>query len=125
MQKATYKDSGVDLEIYAESNNLLRRELAMLTAAAAAAFIIAWFMGMTVLVGPVNTLVQAARSLAGGNLAARSSLVGLSGEMGRLAAAFDETAAALETRNQELVNAKIAADDLVDSGEIIDRRSVI
>lgn len=95
---------------YAEPNAMLVRDLFLLTLATLAALGIAWLMGRVVLMRPVNLLVYAARSLAQGNLAARSSFKGFTGEMGVLAKTFDEMAATLETRNIDLVNAKIAAD---------------
>ncbi len=95
---------------YAPANAVLSRDLLLLSLAALAAFGIAWLMGGKVLVGPINMLARAAHSLAGGNLAARSSFAGLTGEMGLLAKTFDEMAASLEVRNRELVNAKNAAD---------------
>ena len=95
---------------YADANAVLARDLLLLALATAAAFIIAFVMGRKVLVGPIGFLVQAARSLAGGNLAARASFTDLKGEMGELAVSFDEMAAALETRNRELMDAKNAAD---------------
>ncbi len=95
---------------FASANAVLARDLLLLALAALASFGIAHFMGRKVLVGPISMLVKAARSLAEGNLAARSSFKGLTGEMGLLAKTFDEMAAALEARNQELVKAKTAAD---------------
>ena len=95
---------------YAEANVVLMRDLLFLALATMAALGIAYVMGGRVLVGPIQGLVEAARSLAGGNLATRSFLKDMPGEMGRLAATFDEMAAALESRNHELVSAKAAAD---------------
>ncbi|MCL1939586.1 MAG: response regulator [Desulfovibrionaceae bacterium] len=96
--------------VYAEADSALMRELFFLALAAMAALGIAYVMGGKVLVGPIQHLVEAARSLAGGNLATRLSSRNMRGEVGQLAATFDEMAAALEIRNHELVNAKMAAD---------------
>ena len=95
---------------YAQANAVLMRDLFLLALATAAAFAIAYFMGGRAIVAPIHGLVRAAHSLAGGNLGARASFQGMQGEMGQLAATFDEMAEALETRNKELVNAKNAAD---------------
>ena len=97
-------------DAFAETNAVLSRDLFLLGLAAALAFIIAFFMGHKVLINPLYMLMQAARSLADGNLGARASFQGLSGEMGLLAKTFDEMAVALENRNKELVSAKLAAD---------------
>ena len=95
---------------FADANAVLMRDMILLALATMAALGIASFMGGKVLEGPINGLVQAARSLAAGNLGARASVEGLHGEMGELATSFDEMAAALETRNHDLVGAKTAAD---------------
>ena len=95
---------------YAEANAVLMRDLLLLALATGAAFAIAYFMGGRAIVSPIQGLVRAAHSLAGGNLGARASFQGMQGEMGQLASTFDEMAEALETRNRELVNAKNAAD---------------
>ncbi len=95
---------------YAPADAILLRDLAMLAFATVTALFIAWLMGTAVLIKPIKMLVVSARALAEGNLAARSSFRGLTGEMGLLAKAFDEMAAALEVRSQELLAAKLAAD---------------
>ena len=97
-------------DAYATANAILTRDLFLLALATTLAFALAYFMGRKVLITPVNMLVEAAHSLSEGNLAMRSSFKGLSGEMGLLATTFDEMATALETRNLELVSAKVAAD---------------
>ncbi len=96
---------------YAAADAALLRDVALLAAAAACALGIAWGMGRAVLVRPVNMLVLAARSLASGNLAARTAFKGLRGEMGLLAKTFDEMADTLEARNSDLRKAKAAADE--------------
>ena len=95
---------------FAPADAMLIRDFFLLTIAAIAAFAIAWVLGRKVLIGPIQQLAQAAKALASGNLAARSSFKGFTGEIGNLAKTFDEMAESLEERNKELVNAKIAAD---------------
>lgn len=95
---------------FAEANQVLIRDLFFLALAAVAALTIAHVMGSRVLVGPLQALVKAARALTRGNLATRTGSQGMRGEIGQLATAFDTMAAALETRNRELVNAKTSAD---------------
>ncbi len=95
---------------YAVPNYYLARNVMLLLFATAAAFAIAWFMSRNALLRPVNNLLGTARLLARGNLAARTSIRGLTGELGLLATTFDEMAAAIEGRNHELMDAKAQAD---------------
>lgn len=106
----TLEISTAKASAYADANAVLARDLLLLALATAAAFMIAFAMSRRMLVGPTNLLVQAARSLAGGNLGTRASVSDLKGEMGQLASSFDEMAEALETRNRELMDAKNSAD---------------
>ena len=94
----------------AAANQVLWRDLGYLAAVTVFALFITWFLGQRALVMPLSTLLSAARNLARGNLGARSGLGSLHGEVGMLARSFDEMAEALETRTEELVNAKVAAD---------------
>ncbi len=95
---------------YAKANTELLRGILLLIGAGAAVLLIARYMGGAVLVRPVHRLARAARSLAEGNLTTRVVSRGLHGEMGVLAQTFDEMAEALETRNREMLDAKLAAD---------------
>ena len=95
---------------YAEPNAMLVRDLILLAVASTVALIVAWLLGGSAIMRPVNLLIQAANSLAQGNMAARSSFQGFYGELGVLAKSFDEMATSLEQRNKELVNAKLSAD---------------
>ena len=95
---------------YAEADRILLRDLFFLALAAIAALLTARLLGSKMLVNPVQNLLATARSLAEGNLAARTALRDMRGEMGRLASSFDEMAAALELRNSEQLRAKKAAD---------------
>lgn len=97
-------------EAYADVNAALARNLLLLAIAFFGAIGIAHFVGDKLLVEPIRKLVQSARRIAGGELDNRGSLNASEGEMGLLAASFDEMAVALEARNRELVNAKTAAD---------------
>ena len=95
---------------YAEPNALLLRDLLWLALASFVALLVVWLLSARVLMRPVNLLIQAANALASGNMAARSSFHGFYGELGDLSKNFDAMADALETRNRELVNAKLTAD---------------
>ena len=95
---------------FAEANARLLRDLFFITLSALAALAISYAIGNRVLAGSILRLVKTARSLAGGKLETRASFDYTQGELGQLAATFDEMAAALEVRNKELVDAKNAAD---------------
>ncbi len=95
---------------YAKANLLLARNVLLLFLASALAFVIAWLMERAALVKPVNKLLRATSELSAGNLEARTSVRGLTGEIGLLASTFDEMADALEARDHDLVRAKRSAD---------------
>ncbi len=97
-------------EAYAEANAVLLRDLLLLALATVAAFAITWLVGRSTLTRPLRNLLAAARLLGRGDLGARTAMQNLPGEMGKLARTFDEMAEALETRNQELVRAKMVSD---------------
>lgn len=88
-------------EVYAEANQILRRNLfwlglVFLTVAGAA-----WFGGEVFVVRPIRGLLQAAQRIAGGDLKARTDLVDTSGELGELARSFNAMAGSLEAREEE------------------------
>ncbi len=97
-------------DAYAEANAVLLRDLVLLAMASMAAFGITWLVGRSAITRPLRNLLAAAGRLGRGELGARTDMQHLPGEMGKLARAFDAMAVTLETRNQELVRAKLAAD---------------
>ena len=97
-------------DAYADANAVLLRDLLLLALATAAAFGITWLVGRRALTRPIRNLLAAAKLLGRGDLGARTAMQNLPGEMGRLATTFDGMAEALESRNQELVRAKMASD---------------
>jgi signal transduction histidine kinase len=84
--------------IFADSNRILLRNLALLGIAALAAMLAAWFGGELFILRHVKTMVQASRRLAAGELNTRTGLPYGKDELSQLAKAFDEMAAALEQR---------------------------
>jgi signal transduction histidine kinase/CheY-like chemotaxis protein/HPt (histidine-containing phosphotransfer) domain-containing protein len=96
-------------DAFAASGAILIRSLSVLALSMVLSFSLAFLLGNRVLARPVSLLAEAARSLAGGNLAARSALRGFRGETGLLGKAFDEMAASLEARGRELVTATQSA----------------
>ncbi len=86
----------------AEADWILTRNLAGLGLVAVLALVAAWFGSDLFILRRVNALVAAARRLAAGNLGARTGLPHEEGELGNLARSFDEMAAALQRREEEI-----------------------
>ncbi len=95
---------------YGEAGAVLLRDLVLLALATVAAFFITWLVGRRTITRPIRNLLAAVQRLGRGELGARTDMQNLPGEMGKLARTFDAMATALETRNQELVRAKLASD---------------
>lgn len=94
---------GVSREaILAPANRALRDQLTALGIVGILAVLAAWFGSDVFLLKQVRMLINAAKQLGAGNLAARSGLSYHSGELGELARAFDEMAETLEWRNAQL-----------------------
>ena len=89
----------------AQGRATLLRNLLFLAGAALAALLLAHFMGRHTLVKPVRRMVDAARRLGDGVLDAKVSDGSLGGELGQLAASFDDMAARLKTREAERASA--------------------
>lgn len=88
--------------VVAESNQLLVQNLFSLAGVTVLALAAAWFGGDVFLTRKVQSLVQTAHQLQGGDLATRTDLSYKFGELGELARAFDEMATALEAREQAI-----------------------
>lgn len=86
---------------YAPINKLLVRNLVALTLVILVAIAAVFIFGEFFILRPTNTLLAATRRLAAGDLSTRAGLPRESGELGQLAAAFDDMAASLEHRIQE------------------------
>jgi signal transduction histidine kinase/ActR/RegA family two-component response regulator/HAMP domain-containing protein len=87
---------------FAESNQLLVQNLIGLGCVTALALTAAWIGGDVFLTRKVTSLVQTTQKLQKGDLSARTELAYESGELGQLAHAFDEMAAAIEAREQAI-----------------------
>ena len=98
-------------EAYADADAASMRNVALLVLAFFAALAMAYSVGDKILVRPIRDLVDITGRIAGGEPHAKASATIRQGEMGQLAVTFDEMAAALESRNRQLVDAKNAADD--------------
>ena len=88
-------------ELFSEVNRILAAELAVLAVIGLLYLAVVWFGGNSLIVRPVEALVDATKRLAGGDLTARSGLVSKEGEIGHLSGAFDEMAERLERGAQE------------------------
>ncbi|MBI2919289.1 MAG: GAF domain-containing protein [Chloroflexi bacterium] len=83
---------------FADIDLALRRNIGGLVAVAVLALMAAWWVSRRLITGPTQKLVRAASRLAAGDLRERSGLPHGSGEMGQLAATFDDMAGALQAR---------------------------
>lgn len=93
---------GIPTEVaFAEPNRMLKRNLLLLGAAGVLIVAAAWFGSDWFVLRRVNALVEATRKLEAGDLQARTGMRYGSGEIGRLAHAFDSMAASLQQRGAE------------------------
>ncbi|HSV98493.1 MAG TPA: histidine kinase dimerization/phosphoacceptor domain -containing protein [Spirochaetota bacterium] len=90
----------------AGANFLVLRNLALLGVAAALALLLAYALGTSTIVRPLERLVAASRRLGLGDLSARTGMTHDGGEIGQLATAFDEMAAAIATKERERANSE-------------------
>ncbi|MGH7828434.1 MAG: ATP-binding protein [Candidatus Binatia bacterium] len=96
-------------QVFAEANRILRRNLFWLALVSIAVFALAWFGGEFFVLKQVNSLLQAAQRIAGGDLKARTGLPYAAGELGQLAQSFDQMAGSLEARQEEARRAEAKA----------------
>ncbi|MBD2000040.1 response regulator [Leptolyngbya sp. FACHB-541] len=89
---------------FAEANQLLVENLVGLGCVTVLALTAAWFGGDIFLTRKVQSLVQTAQQLKSGDLSARTELADDTGELGHLARAFDEMAAAIAAREQAIAS---------------------
>jgi PAS domain S-box-containing protein len=86
----------------------LWHNLAWITLASIISLAATWVCGSMLVIQPIQSVVDGVKTIARGDLRARTRLGGVKGEIGQLADAFDEMAHALETRHaraQEAENA--------------------
>ena len=84
-----------------EANYLILRNLALLGLATALALVLAYALGTSTIVRPLERLVAASRRLGRGDLSARTDMSYNRGEVGQLARAFDEMAGAIASKEDE------------------------
>lgn len=89
-------------QAYAAGDTAMRGSLIALGAVGAMALLAAWLAGHFMVVRQVRRLVETTRSLAAGNLEARTGMGRSGGELSLLAQAFDEMAESLEWRLAQL-----------------------
>ena len=94
--------------VFAPALQVFGRNLTLMTLVAMLALATAWAGGSLFVLRPVNALMDAARRLGRGNLSTRTGLAHTSGELGRLACAFDEMADSLEQGDVQLRAAEAA-----------------
>ena len=111
---------GIPAELaYAEADRMLRRSLIFLVGAAVLALVGVWVAEEWLFLRHVRTLAAATTRLRQGDLSARAGVPYDKGELGQLAAAFDEMTAALQQRAAERER---AADALRGLNADLDRR---
>ena len=91
--------------LFAQADQMLRRNLTWLGIAAGFALILGWTGGKFLILRPVRALVRSTARLAAGELSARTGLHYSLGEIGQLTRAFDRMAEALEQREHERLRA--------------------
>ncbi|ARV62651.1 hypothetical protein BZZ01_32030 [Nostocales cyanobacterium HT-58-2] len=91
-------------EVLTDANSLLVRNLISLGAVTFLAIIAAWVGGDVFFLQQIKFLVQTAKTLGSGQLNTRTELSHVSGELGQLAQAIDEMAAALEAREMAIAS---------------------
>ena len=93
---------GIPQEIaYAMANRVLTRNLIALGAVLALGLLATFIFGHVFIMRGVMELVNTSKQLAEGNLEARTNISLTKGEIGQLAAAFDDMASALQQREKE------------------------
>jgi signal transduction histidine kinase len=86
---------------FAGVNRILARNLAMLGLVAGLALAAAWVVGNLFIVRQIQALVGATKRVAAGELGVRTGLPHGQGELGQLAAAFDQMAESLEQAHEQ------------------------
>lgn len=91
-------------KVLADANKLLVRNLISLGAVTFLAIAAAWVGGDIFFIRQIKSLVQTAKTLGSGQLKTRTGLSYTSGELGQLAQAIDEMAAALQAREMAIAS---------------------
>jgi PAS domain S-box-containing protein len=91
-------------EVFADADRLLVRNLTALGVVTFLALLAAWVGGDIFIIQQIQSLVQTAKTLGSGQLNTRTELPYTSGELGQLAQAIDEMAAALEAREMAIAS---------------------
>ena len=113
---------GVPIQVaHAVANHILAQSLLFLGVVSVLALGAAWIAGDVFILRQVRGLVAAAHDMRKGNLTARSGVTHSPGEIGQLAQSFDEMAATLEQRVQQLQRAEA---DLKSLNEQLEQRVV-
>jgi PAS domain S-box-containing protein len=99
--------------------------LAVLSIIAVLFLAIIWFGGNTLIVRPIDILVDASKRLAAGDLAARSGLESTQGEFGQLGRTFDEMAKEIQRREGEFARLAMAVEQSADAIVLTDRAGTI
>lgn len=93
---------------YAEANQTMLRNLALISGATVLALIAAWILGEAFILRQTRTLLAATQRLASGHLETRTDIPYNQGEIGQLAQSFDQMAVSIEQREIERDQAEAA-----------------
>ena len=99
--------------IYAGENTLMLRVVALMVLITAIAVTLAWTGSRTLVLRPVNALMEATRRLGQGDLGTRTDLPHTTDEFGQLARSLDEMANALQARQSEAARAEARFTNIV------------
>jgi signal transduction histidine kinase len=104
--------------VMAQINQNMLRNLGALVLAALAGVLLAWVASDMMLTSRTRALAQAAQRLSQGDLSVRTGLKAGDDEIGQLARAFDDMAASLQQRTNELSASEQRERTLAEVGEI-------
>jgi hypothetical protein len=104
-------------DIHAPANRALINQLLALGTVSLLAVLASWFFSDFFLLKQVRALIEASKSIAAGNLGARSSLSYDKGELGDLARAFDQMAETVQWREAQLKESESERARLANHGE--------
>ncbi len=88
--------------LFAEANDLLLTNMAVLFVIMVFFLEITWYGGNTLIIRPARMLADAAKRMGAGDLSARTGMPPTQGELGQLGRALDEMAAELEKKGEAL-----------------------
>ncbi|MFO7667731.1 MAG: PAS domain S-box protein [Desulfobacterales bacterium] len=93
---------------YANVKRLMIRDVTLLGLVSVLALLGAWFLGKTLIISPVNRLIEVTKRLSDGDLSVRTGRSNDTNEIGLLALHFDQMADSLQRREEQRKRAREA-----------------